>query len=342
VPPLDLREGAATRSTADRLFRMCAADPCKVLAGLCFSPAAGMVLVAVALFLVLNAATALYVPTYLQYVDGCVAPPRNGTFFANNIYSVSYNYAAADGNQALLEGLDTYHSTRAANCSAELTASAREQHGAQRELDAALDEQLAASVDIRLLRKCLDLNALGAASLGSRDTAESFRTLDLMLHSPACEVRLANATLHSAVYNCTALPDCDTTCGGPSHEVTGALCRRCGCHTEWLFHGMVLQILLALFVFACINVWRVCLVDALCRLLWRELVAGEFEFVATCDRHGVANVGRVELRAALRAAVRWTVTVGWAMLALSFAINVPWMLVLRYVGAHLDVAGLAS
>ena len=33
-----------------------------------------------ALLLVLNAATAVYVPTSLQYVDGCVAPPRNGTF----------------------------------------------------------------------------------------------------------------------------------------------------------------------------------------------------------------------------------------------------------------------
>ena len=73
---------------------------------------------------------------------------------------------------------------------------------------------------------------------------DTFNTLDLMLHSPACEVRLANATLHYAVYNCTSLPDCDTTCGGPSHEVTGTLCRRCGCHTEWYFHGMVLQILL--------------------------------------------------------------------------------------------------
>jgi len=63
---------------------------------------------------------------------------------------------------------------------------------------------------------------------------------------------------------------------------------------------MVLQLLLAIFVFLCINTWRVCLVDALCRLLWRELVAGEFEFVATCDERGVANVGRAELRDALR------------------------------------------
>ena len=301
VPPLDLRGEAAARSVTDSLFRTCAADPCKLLGRLCFSPAAGAALVALALFLVLNAATALYVPTYLQYVDGCVAPPRNGTFFANNVYSVAYNYAAADGNKALLEGLDSFHSTRAANCSAELRGSAREQQGAQRELETALEEHEAASGDMRLLRKCLDLNRIGQdSSSRGQDTLDTFNTLDLMLHSPACEVRLANATLHYAVYNCTALPDCDTTCGGPSREVTGTLCRRCGCHTEWYFHGMVLQILLAIFVFMCINIWRVCLVDALCRLLWRELVAGEFEFVATCDQRGVANVGRAELRDALR------------------------------------------
>ena len=104
----------------------------------------------------------------------------------------------------------------------------------------------------------------------------------------------------------------------------------------------MLQILLAIFVFLCINIWRVCLVDALCRLLWRELVAGEFEFVATCDQRGVANVGLTELRDALRAALSWTVTVGWGMLVLSCAINVPWVLVLHYVGAHLNVASLIS
>ena len=301
VPQLDLRGGAAARSLSDGLLRTCAADPCKLLGSLCLSPAAGVTLVALALLLVLNAAAALYVPTYLQYVDGCVTPPRNGTFFANNVYSVAYNYAAADGNKALLEGLDSFHSTRAANCSAELRGSAREQQGAQMQLDSVLEEHEAASADMRLLRKCLELSALGQdSSSRGHATLDTFNTLDLMLHSPACEVRLANATLHYAVYNCTALPDCEVSCSGPSREVTGTLCRRCGCHSEWYFHGMVLQLLLAIFVFLCINTWRVCLVDALCRLLWRELVAGEFEFVATCDERGVANVGRVDLRDALR------------------------------------------
>ena len=80
----------------------------------------------------------------------------------------------------------------------------------------------------------------------------------------------------------------------------------------------------------------------LLRLSRRELVAGEFEFTATCNERGVANVGRRELRAALRAALRWTVTMGWLMLALSVAINVPWVLVLRYVGDHLSVATFSS
>ena len=62
-----------------------------MIGSILLSPVTGLMLVLAAIFLVLNAATALYVPAYLHYVEGCVDPPRNGTFFANNVYSVSYN-----------------------------------------------------------------------------------------------------------------------------------------------------------------------------------------------------------------------------------------------------------
>ena len=103
---------------------------------------------------------------------------------------------------------------------------------------------------------------------------------------------------------------------------------------------MVLQILLALFVFICINLWRVFLVEALCKLMWRSLLAGEFEFTATCDEWGRPTVGHKEILKALKEALQWTVTMGWVMLALSMLINVPWIVVLNYVGGHLNVASL--
>ena len=47
-------------------------------------------------------------------------PPRNGTLLSRNLFSMSYNYAAAEGNQRQLRTLDAYLSARAANCSAEV------------------------------------------------------------------------------------------------------------------------------------------------------------------------------------------------------------------------------
>ena len=130
--------------------------------------------------------------------------------------------------------------------------------------------------------------------------------------------------------------ECASLCDGPSREITAAFSQRCGCHTEWLVHGLVLHVLLALLVFASINAWRELLVDGLCRLLWRELFAGQFEFLANCAVDGTPNVARPAILEALRAAVRHHARTGWLLLLAAFAVNVPWVLVLRYVGEHLD------
>lgn len=346
VPPLDLRQGSAAASASlGAMARLCAVSPAKLIGSLLLSPVTGLMLVVLAVFLVLNAATALYVPAYLHYVAGCVDPPRNGTFFANNVYSVSYNYASGDGNRALLEGLDDFHSRRAANCSAELRDSAREQQRVKRQLDDAVARAADASADQLLLRRCLDVGAMAArqrASVRGAGVADAWDSLELMLQSTACagSAGLAEQTLRAATYNCSALPECKPSCDGPSRQVVGTLTKRCGCSAEWLLHGMVLQILLAIFVFVCINLWRVFLMEALCKLMWRSLLAGEFEFTATCDEWGVPAVGKKEILKALKEALRWTVTMGWIMLALSMLINVPWIVVLNYVGGHLDVASL--
>ena len=79
------------------------------------------------------------------------------------------------------------------------------------------------------------------------------------------------------------------------------------------------------------------LVDGACRLLWRELFAGQFEFLANCDEDGKPSVGRKEIVEALREAVSAHRRSGALLLLAAFAVNVPWIGVLRYVGGHLDV-----
>ena len=105
---------------------------------------------------------------------------------------------------------------------------------------------------------------------------------------------------------------------------------------------MVLHVLLAIFVFASINAWRVLLVDAACRLLWRELFAGQFEFLANCDDDGKPNVGRPQILQALREAIKEQTRTGWLLMLGAFAVNVPWVLSLQYVGEHLDVGHSAA
>ena len=94
---------------------------------------------------------------------------------------------------------------------------------------------------------------------------------------------------------------------------------------------------MALLVFGCLNAWRLLMVDALCRLLWRQLFAGHFEFIANCDDSGAMTVTRKQLLMALRAAVHQHARSGWILLGAACAVNVPWMLALRYVGDHLAV-----
>ena len=97
------------------------------------------------------------------------------------------------------------------------------------------------------------------------------------------------------------------------------------------------QVLLALLVFSCLNVSRVVFVEATCRLLWRQLFTGQFEYAANCDEWGNTKVTALELYPAIQRAVRSHVAMGWAYIALAFALNVPWLLALSYVGEHLDL-----
>ena len=339
LPTLDLRERDTQASAA--VATACAElgkSPQRLFGACLTSPASGFGIALVAAFLIFNAATAVYMPMYFNYVDGCISPPRNGTFLSRNLFSVSYNYAATEGNQRLLHGLDLYHSARAANCSVELRESANEQRNLERQAQAAQQAYQQALDNVRLMRSCLRVDDLDAAAASAG--VQPYLPLSAVLAPEACNVGALHeqaVRLDDGVYNCSAVAPCESACDGPSRAITATFCQRCGCHTEWLGHGMVLHLLLALLVFASINACRVLLVDGACRLLWRQLFAGQFDFLANCDDCGVPNVGRPQILEALRAAVRDHFQSGWLMVAGAVALNLPWVVALNYVGEHLAV-----
>ena len=342
LPTLDLRDDQMSSAVANTCAEL-GKDPSRCLSSCLFSPLSGVGIALFAIFMIFNAATAVYMPTYFHYVEGCIDPPRSGTLLSRNLFSVSYNYAATEGNQQLLHDLNAYEARRVANCSAEMRDSSRQQRRSQLEADTAQASFLKASSDVKLMRSCLNLDELDEAAANAQ--VQPYLPLSAVLAADVCEeatATLPTVHLENGVYNCSAVAECESVCDGPSREITATFAQRCGCHAEWLAHGMVLHVLLAIFVFASINAWRVLLVDAACRLLWRELFAGQFEFLANCDDDGKPNVGRPQILQALREAIKEQTRTGWLLMLGAFAVNVPWVLSLQYVGEHLDVGHSAA
>jgi hypothetical protein len=67
---------------------------------------------------------------------------------------------------------------------------------------------------------------------------------------------------------------------------------RCGCHVEWIAHGLALQVLLSLLVYLCLQLCRILLVEATVRLAWRSLRSDETQsqILASIDEAQAADV----------------------------------------------------
>ena len=296
-------------------------DPARCL-GACFvSPASGVAIIALALIVVFNGAAALYVPAYLHYVDGCVAPPRAGTFFSRNLFSLSYNYAAAEGNQQLLHSLDHSNLARTANCSVEARHTTEEQRRMQRDVDAAEAAYRASLAEVRLMRRCLRIDEVDRRAEAA---VQPYVPLRAVLADDACVGASAEwtgaAALQDGVFSCSAVPPCASACDRPSRDVTATLCQRCGCRTEWYAHGIA-PALLALLVFASLNTSRAVVVDAV-PYLWKQLFAGSFEFIANCDD---CSAERGRGRAARSAARQCATTSPLVGCSAPPALHVPWL-----------------
>jgi len=84
-------------------------------------------------------------------------------------------------------------------------------------------------------------------------------------------------------FNCNAIPQCKISCNGPDKEIIRAVVKECSCNGEWAFHSTILQILVGLWVFICINASRVWIVEGVVRLSWKKLSPKVFEFRGDCS-----------------------------------------------------------
>lgn len=63
--------------------------------------------------------------------------------------------------------------------------------------------------------------------------------------------------LHTdAVFNCSELPVCTTTCDGPHEVIIGLVSEQCSCTSEWFIHASVLYLSLAAGIYLSLNISR--------------------------------------------------------------------------------------
>lgn len=113
VPKVDLRE----HSTADRIYEVVVAVE-RVMRAM---PFLLIQLALVALFLAVTYTIAMYayLPEFNSYTANCVRNEKglNGTYLSKFLHEYAYDYAALDGNGALVSGVERYNQRAASLCS---------------------------------------------------------------------------------------------------------------------------------------------------------------------------------------------------------------------------------
>eukprot|EP00308_Calcidiscus_leptoporus_P008562 CAMPEP_0119361666 /NCGR_PEP_ID=MMETSP1334-20130426/8926_1 /TAXON_ID=127549 /ORGANISM="Calcidiscus leptoporus, Strain RCC1130" /LENGTH=832 /DNA_ID=CAMNT_0007376741 /DNA_START=218 /DNA_END=2716 /DNA_ORIENTATION=+ len=341
IPPLDARENERHTAGLPNVCEMLGTSQARCVQLFLLSPVTAGIVLGGALVLIAYVLTSsLYLPLYGAYVDGCLKTPVNGTLLTENLFSLAFDFAATEGDKAMLSGLNDYHEKQVNNCSAQFQPSLLAYQAAKRQLAQAAHEHATAARDVRLLHQCLNATRLDsdAAAAGVHLLSSLTQTL---ADAAECMSPL-NTSLAPAVFDCEALPDCQRTCGGPNRELVHSNCRRCGCHVEWFGHGLVLYVLLVLGAFACVNGGRIFAIDGLHLLLSRRLFRDGYEFISNCDAYGNVCVPEATLQERLRNAIARvkcsSLVKGIVYLLLALSLSAPLVFMIEFVGSHLQLS----
>ena len=148
--------------------------PRRLLAWVLASPYLARVLLCAFLFPLFVFAVVMYVAAYRDYQQGCVfrtdgvpstsssATPPRYSYATKTLYSLAFNAAAYQGNQAMFDGLKVYNQRRAEYCATFGKAAQTSQLNAIRYLTTLRSAQSETQGKIQLLASCLDILALDA------------------------------------------------------------------------------------------------------------------------------------------------------------------------------------
>jgi hypothetical protein len=258
-----------------------------------------------------------YIPLAEEYTTGCVNHGVNGTTLTNNLYSLAYNYASENGNDAAVTSLTAYDRNRSEYCSLYSAPSVEKYNIDEAILSGLKASQNKSRHQIELYGDCIDVGPLdlemtdACCGLEGYDecTDEMTGTTDrrcpvnpidqtpyplldetLSQSSGYCAEDLEFLRLDDAFYDCEELPLCYMMCEGPDKAILRDATDDCGCKIQWLGHTAWMQFILAVFIYAILNVSRIGLVGGMCKIFWRSIHNGLFTYKATCAVDGTLIV----------------------------------------------------
>jgi hypothetical protein len=272
---------------------------------------------------------------YVSYYEGCVTKEaEDGTFVTNTSFVFAYNWAAQDYNREVGEGLAEYDERRSTDCSLYGEESVTNYTGTVEFLYSIEERLTKLGQDMLLFDRCVkpdspallddiivqyNFSAVGPFSLDEQQARQNCLSESGRI-----------PTLEDSRFNCTNLPICAMTCGGPDREAIAAATLSSGCTSEWKFHAGMFRFVMALMVYVCMNISRVLIMLAIVRLSWRVLAGKGFEFIGTVDRLGNMDVtAKDRLKKQVETDIRKYERVAWIMLALAVLVHIPYIIVLE-------------
>jgi WW domain len=280
--------------------------------------------------LALAALIQAYIPVYEQYKEGCLEGD-GGTVVTRNAFSFAWNNAALDGNGKLTDGIESYDRKRTKACG-NFSDSANTQADSVNRLEQAQVEFAVATSNLDLFVKCVD------GSPGKFPDAIAYEVqygvqspFTVVANAESCQQRteVQAAVLENAVFNCSLLKPCLTTCTGPNEGLLRQATYESGCRSESVVHSGVFTIFVTVLVYVCLNVSRMLFMGGVTRLYWRSLTHEGFIYKASCSRTGkmVANA-RVDLEKEVKTTRKWLQRKALLMFFLSLCAHLPYIIVL--------------
>jgi hypothetical protein len=149
------------------------------IAAILAHPATQCMVLSIIFSLIASSFYALYFPVYNQYVRGCVEQASfdsgPGTMLSNNVFNISLNYAASQGDKTTSVAVDRINVRRDVQCKALITSSQQQQLSDQNEWDFVHRKQVDLQYQSSSLYDCINMPLADVANMAFGNPTACFQ-----------------------------------------------------------------------------------------------------------------------------------------------------------------------